>query len=538
MKKFSVKLSRIVYVVSSLLLLSMPMLLRAENRYTNNDPYPVYTAANPLGMWTYWRDCEPESRARLSISVFRQRANSAKGDFCSLENTTCADAPNTCTDCCRVCPREVPIGDIHGRWNMIALLYAEANGNTVVQKNLIEGLGLDDPTVTGATAEEIAKCLTQIKTPSQSDPKQEFGFFSVPIEYRKYGVRLQAEIDILCGFGIRLQTGVVTIQQRACFEDKTCSALGTKCQFLTSSGTTGQCTESCCVVHEFDCGCKKVVMNGLMNQLDVVVRAETQQVPPTDTFNEIQMLDLNIDNFCKTDIEDVVLSIYWSHCFDINQNSENPCWPEFTIAPYMIGEISAPASDRQCPKQLFSLPFGINKHWGYGFTGGFTINFIETIELGFEAGFTRFSTETYFAQPVPTHELQQGIFPRKADLDNRPGTVWSFGATLGAYHFISCLSTYIQFRLLHKCEDHICILKTIPWVKIFEPPTDGDDFPKTNVKVDKMERESEWTSSFVNVHFTYDVSDNIALGFLWQAPVSQTFAYRPTTVMGSIIVQY
>lgn len=545
MKKFSVNLSRIVYVVSSLLLLSMPMLLRAENRYTSNDPYPVYTAANPLGMWTFWRDCEPESNARLSISVFRQRADAANGGPCSANiGFNCSDTtvfPAACTNCCQVCPREVPLGDIHGRWNMIALLYAEANGNTVVQKNLIEGLGLDDPTTTGVTDQAaIAECLNKIKTPSLSDPKQEFGFFSVPIEYRKYGVRLQAEIDLWCGFGIRLQTGVVTIQQRACFIDKTCGAQGTDCQVKRSNETPGSCPVSCqctcCVINEFTCNCKKVVINGIMDQLEVVVRAETQQVPPTDDFNEIQMLDLNIDDFCKTDIEDVVLSLYWTHCFDINQNSDNPCWPEFTIAPYMIGEVGAPASDRQNPKKLFSLPFGTNKHWSFGFTGGFTINFIETIELGFEAGFTRFNHETYFAQPVPTHELQQGIFPRKADLCIRPGTVWSFGATLGAYHFLSCLSTYIQFRLLHKCEDHICVLNTIKWTKLFDSTT--DNFPITNVKVDKMERESAWTSSFVDVHFDYDVSDNIALGFLWQAPVSQTFAYRPTTVMGSIIVQY
>ena len=65
-----------------------------------------------------------------------------------------------------------------------------------------------------------------------------------------------------------------------------------------------------------------------------------------------------------------------------------------------------------------------------------------------------------------------------------------------------------------------------------------DNFVIANVKVKKMEQESAWTSSFVDVHFDYDVSENIVLGFLWQAPVSQTFAYRPTTVMGSIIVQY
>ncbi len=223
MKKFSVKLSRIVYVVSSLLLLSIPMLLHAENRYTSNDPYPVYTAANPLGMWTFWQNCEPETSGRLSISVFRQRANMAKGGPCDANiATTCATAPNACSNCCQACPLEVPLGDIHGRWNMVALFYPEANGNNTVANNLIAGLGLENSVITGVTdATALANCITALETPSLTDPNQQFGFFSVPIKYRKYGVRLQAEHDILCGFGLRLQAGVVTIQQNPCFLDQT-----------------------------------------------------------------------------------------------------------------------------------------------------------------------------------------------------------------------------------------------------------------------------------------------------------------------------
>lgn len=546
MKKFSAHVARIVCLVSLLFLLSIPVLLRAENRYTNNDPYPVYTAANPLGMYTFWENCKPETNARLSVSVFRQRANSSHaGPFTSdlglsipCPVTACpgTTAANTC---CQVCPQEVPTGDLHGRWNMIALLYPEANGNTTVQKNLVEGLGLDNTTITGVTdPAKLAACLLKIETPSLTDPSQQFGFFSVPIEYRKYGIRLQAEIDIAHGFGLRIQTGLASIQQIARFVDKTCGAQGNSCTVTTQSDPIStSCPTFCCMINEFGCDCKKLVINGLMDQLEIAVRAETQQTPATTPplTPEVQMLDLDIDNFCCTDMEDFVMSLYWTRCFAYNQKSDNPCWPEFTLAPYAIGEISAPLSHRQNPNQLFSLPFGINKHWGFGFTGGFTLNFVETVELGFEAGFTRFNHETYFAQPVPTHELQQGIYPRKADLCMRPGTVWSFGATLGAADFISCLSAYIQFRLLHKCDDHICILNPIPMVAFDGTP---DDFPASNIKVQKMEEEGAWTSSFANVHFDYTISENIALGFFWQAPISQTAAYRPTTVMGSIIVQY
>jgi hypothetical protein len=47
---------------------------------------------------------------------------------------------------------------------------------------------------------------------------------------------------------------------------------------------------------------------------------------------------------------------------------------------------------------------------------------------------------------------------------------------------------------------------------------------------------SKWQSHVINVGFTYDISPNVALGFLWQAPVYQKSAYRATTLMGSVIV--
>ncbi len=53
-----------------------------------------------------------------------------------------------------------------------------------------------------------------------------------------------------------------------------------------------------------------------------------------------------------------------------------------------------------------------------------------------------------------------------------------------------------------------------------------------------MREQTAWDSSFFNVSFDYNISEYMALGFLWQAPISQEFAYRPTTVMGSLIVRF
>ena len=53
-----------------------------------------------------------------------------------------------------------------------------------------------------------------------------------------------------------------------------------------------------------------------------------------------------------------------------------------------------------------------------------------------------------------------------------------------------------------------------------------------------MANRSRWSNHVVNVGLTYDISPNIALGFLWQAPVAQHNSYRQTTLMGSFIVNW
>lgn len=482
-----------VMLFVSTIFLAFTSRMNAEIRFTTNDPFVMYTAQNPIAFATYWKDCEPEQKFDFSLSFYRQNANAAKSGPCTVGS--CPD--NTCTNCARVCNTDVPIGDIHGPWNMVALFYDDCT----IRNNLVAALGIN-PT---------DQCFIDLVQPINADSKSRFGFWSMPIEYRKYGIRIQADIGTCGDFGFRVQAGVATIRQDVCPVDLTCSATG------------DPCPDANCLVNNFSCTCRQFVTKYIMNQTNIIA----------DT------LGLDMDNFCETDLEDLVLSIYWSHCYDFNKNSDNPCYPEYTFAPYFIGEFCAPLSKAQNNNVLFSLPFGTNRHWGMGLTGGFNVNFLETVQIGLEAGFMRFSSETYFNYPVPTNDLQQGIYPRKADLCIRPGHTWTFGAKLNAHHFLSCLSCFSEFRLIHHCDDHISVLRAIPVTPLAPTPTcPADTFTAADIKLQKMREETAWDSSFFNVSFDYDISEHMALGFLWQAPISQEFAYRPTTVMGSLIIRF
>lgn len=547
---------RIYIPLMGFLFIGFHHLINAELRYTHNDPFPLYTADNPIAQYTFWKDCELEAPARFSFSFFKQSANSARTNpffvgSCTSSPASCTagTTSNTCANCYFTCNQDVPLGNIYGPWNMLGLFYAEANGNNTIGELLVYELGLTNgadfgiqPVTEGTcpaqgTAEEIAEtCIINFSKPYNSDPNQQFGFFDVPMAYRKYGFRFEGDLAIPCtDFGIRIQFGVSNIRQDATFVDRTCAALGTTCNvtppICTDTSESATCPANpCCIINDLgSCSCKTLVMNGVMRQANVIF----------DT------LGYDPRYFCKTQPENINFALYWAHCYELNIGSENSCWSHATLAPYLVGEVDIPLCEAQDTNFLFSMPFANNIHRGYGFTGGFTLNFIETIEIAFDAGFTKYSEAFYSAYPVPTNALQQGIYPRKADLTKRPGATWSFGATMAAYNFISCLSCFIQYRLLKHSQDHFCIVRPIP---ITPPPGNcpipgnapcpADNFVASNICLDTLKQRSEWSSSFVDVHFTYNVSEHVALGFVWQAPVKQIQAYRPTTIMGSLIIEY
>ncbi|MBA2306993.1 hypothetical protein H0W26_02570, partial [Candidatus Dependentiae bacterium] len=173
---------------------------------TQNDPYPFFSSYYPYSFlmtrqkanlmrfdYTY-----AENRFRFSVSGFAQHANCAKN---SEWNT-------------------VNLGDLNGRWNMLGLFY-----DPKLRDVLYTALGgvLPDPA-----------CAPFIEDPRLVDPNKEFGFFSVPLRYRKHGVRFETEILLIdrCfyGVGLRVQWGIADIRQTVkAFEDFTCQALGIAC---------------------------------------------------------------------------------------------------------------------------------------------------------------------------------------------------------------------------------------------------------------------------------------------------------------------
>ena len=239
-------------------------------------------------------------------------------------------------------------------------------------------------------------------------------------------------------------------------------------------------------------------------------------------------LKLNIKDFDTHGMEDTHVNLYWRHVFPVNQHREG--WPYFLIMPFVLVESVLPTGKKINENCLFALPTGNNGHTGLGLTAGLNIDFVETIEIGVMAGMTKYNSRRYHAMPVPVQEFQVGMLPYKADLTREPGMNWNFGALMHARHFLYQLSFWAQYMVVSHSKDKFCNVTVLPL-------TAADTNPPVAL-TNKMSEESLWHSHVFNVGATYDISPNIALGFFWQAPVSRRNAYRSTTVMGSLIVNW
>lgn len=479
--------------------------LHGFSNRTNNDPYPLFTAQYPYTFLTtnhrnYMRGWEAnweQERFCFSVSPFRQAATCGR----NIDSNRAA------------------LGDLKGRWNMLALFNpfdGDGNENNAVQQALFDVLGFSQTELTTPCTSGGPTLYAMLSTPSHRAPNEQFGFFSVPIKYRKWGVRFETEFYLGYDIGLKIETGVCDIIQTASFVDQTCNALGRCC--VTSCSDSTQCN-----IDQFGCSCKQIVIQQIMDQYDLI--AET--------------LDLNVRNYNKRCAEDTRFALYWRRIFPINQDREG--WPYFLMMPFVEFEAIAPTGNIVNPSCLFALPGGNNGHTGLGFGAGLNFDFVETIEIGVQASMTEWLSRRYCNYPVPTNNFQQGLFPYKADLTLKPAANWTFAALMNAYHFLDRLSVWAQWVATYHGRDSFCDIELHPFVvhEQNQPyPSSPPGQPLPEVEVSKMECESRWSSHMVNVGLTYDISPNIALGFLWQTPVAQRNAYRSTTLMGSLIVTW
>lgn len=456
--------------------------------YSRQDPLAIFSTLDPETF--VFRKCrnillnrvdvEEDTRCErvhLGISPFGQNANEGKDK----------------------CGQRVELGDLTGRWFMIGLLYGPVpSGYTL------------PPTLATAKAALFPE-VDVVNNCEGFDTKQLLGFFSVPLSYRKRGIRLQLEAQLWPEIGLCIEGGMVDIYQAVCPS------------YICPCPPEVTADPPVVGAQDPDVHCAAVCAT-YINETDkpgAVTPPDLPLLTPANVnkylmcpfrCNIAPEICLNIAPYHVFCAEDTRLGLYWRKAYVINDKRTN--WPEFLFLPYATLKASLPTSKGVRANQAYGVSAGNNGHYAIGVTAGLNGEFANSIEIGFGAGYTHFFKKDVCCMPVPTSCYQQGIYPFSTDVTRQPGANWDFSAKLSAYHFLERLSFFFQYALVIHEEDEINLRHCDP---AFLPEI--------------LEKRSSFRTQVANVGFNYDISPNVSLGFLWQAPLQQQASYRTTTIM-------
>lgn len=397
-------------------------------------------------------------------------------------------------------------GDVHGRLNMVGLLYGDVpsgqNRPTILTDAInLRLYGLDGLSAADLLAQHgLVTADLVLGNDYFTDKTQKFGFFSLPVKYRKVAGRFKASVRILDDFVVTVQAGVADMKQTVTlYVDKTLTLTDDNYQDIYHGNILANSAN-----FAID---RSVVETNLMDQYVQIFTA----------------LGVNGEDWQDTGAEDVSISLAWRHNIRINKDEDPKDWARFVLTPHFLLAGTFGAGQASDPDVLLSLPFGNNKHHAFHFAGGFNVDFYESVEVSFEAGATHFFDRTYTTR-VPTSEFQSVLFPYKTTVKVEPGATWHVSIGMNAHHFVDKLSMYALYTYVQHLTDTI----TIP-----TPPSPTNPFiPR------KLEDQTLSKVQNARVGFNYDLSPNMTFGFLWQAPIAQRASYKATTIALSAIFTF
>jgi len=472
-----------------------------------NDPYPTFTALDPL-------------IDRLLLSPFAVRFRhehqyrSRKGNFMFSVSPFGQNAVVGKNVKSEKIYRRVPIelGDLTGRWGLVPLLFGDTPA-------CFPDIEIYSPTLGEALgklmqAGEIA-LNTNNEDPAAVDPNQRCGYLSFPLKYRKRGLRASCSIDLCAGFGLNIEGGVASITQYTrdlpdpfCGRG-VCDPMGTGSPVLDYQWID---------LTQYDAGPNELpefsTVGGRDPCFDIIGITSTILV---DFFSRpfaciAKEIGLNIDSYCGISSEELRFNLYWTHPYEYYRDSYE--WAHVAIIPYFMGSVSISPGKIKNEHKAFEPYFANNGHTAIGGSAGLYLDFADTLQVGAECSYTHFFGRHYTDLRVPNSKYQTTVFPYFTNAHIKPGGNIFFALRVLAYHFCDALSIYVQYNMVDHKADTICL-----------------NHPDPAYYPNQLERVSAWTNKSFNAAAVYDILPNFGVGFLWQAPVRQRNSYKSTTLM-------
>lgn len=519
---------KLIYIIMGLFFATNLEPSSFRTTLNNADPNPFYNAKFPFTPIMEWekdflnnRTCLWENQYMYwSVSPFFQQASKGNNQNGNLVET----------------------GDLTGRWNMIAVLpyndpapgfddfltecpnipdvpttackCISTTTLTAIRDNMLNCIKnvFADPDTPGAYLpypDSLKSVQGLIELQNQV---QLLGFFSVPINYKRKGVRFQAGAMLAKGLGVSFDIGVSNVTQTARFIDLTTSTtcLGPETCLSTCPTATQpliKClnpfptaTVSPAQWHQIvDC-----IHINVMNNLKIIAEAA-----------HIDLCDYN-----KTSLEDVHAELFWRRAFAQNV-SRTKNWPRFLFIPFFHLGVTLATGAQKDADQIFSLANGNNGHDEVDLLAGFSLDFADTIEVGTEAGFTHFKCQNFNCYRMPNNLYQNSFYPYQTSVTVKPGDTWHIGVFMNARYFLEHWSFWGQYVYINHNKDRIWLAEADP---AFHP--------------ERLECKSAWSVQLFNAALNYDISPNFSLGVFAQIPLARQNAYRSSSVLGNFTMTF
>ena len=342
------------------------------------------------------------------------------------------------------------------------------------------------------------------------EDQQYFGAITWPAVYQKMGARFEFNLDLTRDFGLFLQGGVADLR-------------------YNTPGFSGLSTLG---TYTLPLPTPPTYVNAVYNQ---VINAQAATPPPflasgtlftewiDDNYNDLlTSVGYDISNFQETRFEDFRAYLFVRHPFDMQAPEKyKNRWCRIIFTPYLQIGCTLPTGQTKNYSQLLSLSFGNDGHMSAGATGGFMLDFEDSIEVGGEVGVTFFMPRTINNMPCPTHQLQRVVYPFKTDVTMQPGNNIHFSVCMNAYNFMENVNFYAMFRYVQHMEDTYALVNANP-----------------NFHPEFLNENSMWNSQIFNLALSYTIHPGIQLGGAWQGSVNQDNAFASQTLLGSITFMF
>lgn len=502
----------------------------------------------------------------INISGFIQGASRAKGYNGQTDYGTVVGVPENGFE----------MGDFRGTMYVMGLFLGANpnNGNTIWANPALNMNSANNITTASIAAFNLPSCLTEIASalalgvPAVSPPTatgtifnpgtiagtfqvpsvfsesslaldtKYFGAFSMPILFRKQGLRLEMNFNFNDYIQLTIQGGFANIKQNYTNTPATQSTTSTTCSVIgqTSPGPYSISNVQTVCPSNVTSGSTPQTISSLYNTLNlqlVATAAPTSNTVATNTFNTyiVNNLDNILDPVCginqsacsfdKSSAEDIRLTVTLQRSYDpnrFNSDDQEDTWPDMIFTPYVWAGGTFPCAKEIDYSNLLSLPFGNNGHASAGGGVGMTFDFAESVEIGFEGGATYFFAKDEY-RPFPTHPLQRVIYPFWTHVNTQPGYNWNFRALLNAYQFLKHVNFWFTYELIEHRKDCFTVCDASK-AQYFYPDT--------------LACVSDWRGQFFNAAVVFDLQPGIQASFVWQQPIGPRNAYYPVSIMGSI----